>query len=108
MLAAVTGRRDQNFHANCRYHAPMPGRESSMMKNDNPGSAKPLLLNDKAAAQMLGIGKSTLWRKARAGRVPPPVTLAGTTRWRVADLERFVATLSAAGSPSDCQSPFKG
>lgn len=57
-----------------------------------------LLVNDKVAAQMLGIGRSTLWLKVNQGAVPAPVTIGGITRWKVEDLHKFVATLPTTSS----------
>lgn len=49
------------------------------------------LLNDRETAEVLGIGKSTLWRWAQKGIGPKPVRLsAGVTRWRKADIENFI------------------
>lgn len=46
------------------------------------------------AARLLSIGESTLWRKVAAHELPQPVKIAGMTRWRVADLMRYVDGLS--------------
>ena len=42
------------------------------------------------AAQMLSIGKSTLWLHVKLGALPAPIKIGGATRWRVADLARAV------------------
>lgn len=57
-----------------------------------------LLVNDKVAAQMLGIGRSTLWLKVKQNAAPAPIVLGGVTRWRVEDLHNFVATLPTTSS----------
>lgn len=49
-----------------------------------------ILVSAREAATMLGIGVSTLWREAKANRLPPPVKIGGATRWRVSDLLRAV------------------
>jgi excisionase family DNA binding protein len=46
----------------------------------------PLLLSMGAAAKYLGVGRSTLWRMIKAGRVQPVELLPGTKRVRRADL----------------------
>lgn len=51
---------------------------------------EPLLVNDKKAAELLSIGRSTLWRGVEQGIFPKPVKFGGITRWRVADLQQFV------------------
>lgn len=49
-----------------------------------------ILVPVQEAAQMLSMGKSTFWRGVKDGVLPPPVKIAGLTRWRVADLRRLV------------------
>lgn len=46
-----------------------------------------ILVTAAEAARLLSIGESTLWRLARAGKLPEPVKIGGATRWRVADLQ---------------------
>lgn len=50
-----------------------------------------VLMRDKEAAKLLGIGKTTLWNNVKKGEVPAPIKIGGSTRWRVADLLAFVA-----------------
>ena len=38
------------------------------------------------AARMLAIGRSTFWAQVKAGTLPQPIKIGGSTRWRVADL----------------------
>lgn len=35
------------------------------------------------------VGKSTVWRWVRCGKIAPPIRLGGTTRWSRADLEAW-------------------
>lgn len=49
-----------------------------------------LLVTATEAAQMLSIGKSTLWREVKCKRLPAPVKFGGITRWRVDDLRRAI------------------
>lgn len=55
------------------------------------------------AARMLSIGKSTFWREVKTGNLPAPVKFAGLSRWRIDDLQRWVAglpkTLNFASAP---------
>lgn len=51
-----------------------------------------LLVPAAEAADMLSMGRSTFWNKVRLKQLPPPIKIAGLTRWRVADLRAFVAT----------------
>jgi excisionase family DNA binding protein len=55
----------------------------------------PLLLSDREAAALLGIGRATFWRYVGAGRLPRPVKLGNVTRWRRAELEAAIDALSA-------------
>jgi len=54
------------------------------------------LLTAKQAAELLSIGRSTLWREVKAGQLPAPVKIAGSTRWRRGELVRFVEELPRA------------
>lgn len=59
---------------------------------------QPLLVTVAEAARMLSIGKSTLWRDVKNGKLPAPVKIGGATRWRVSDLQR--CTEPAANQPT--------
>ncbi|HEX7748643.1 MAG TPA: hypothetical protein VF445_07830 [Bordetella sp.] len=50
------------------------------------------VLRAKQAAAYLGIGESTLWRKAKAepGLLQPIRLGPGTTVWRIADLDAYL------------------
>jgi excisionase family DNA binding protein len=52
---------------------------------------RPLLLSAGEVARVLGVSTRTLWRLQSGGRLPEPVRLGGSTRWRVSDIERWVA-----------------
>lgn len=48
-------------------------------------------------AARLGISKATIWRWKAAGTFPSAVKLsAGSTRWRLADIEDWEATLQVS------------
>lgn len=53
-------------------------------------STEKILVTADEAAEMLSIGKSTLWREVKEGNLPPPIKVGSITRWRVADLLRCV------------------
>lgn len=53
-------------------------------------TTKKLLIPASEACKLLSMGKSTFWREVGKGSLPRPIKLGGITRWRVADLERFV------------------
>jgi len=56
----------------------------------NNAMSEKLLVPAVEAAKMLSMGRSTFWNKVRLNQLPPPVKIAGITRWRVSDLRRFV------------------
>lgn len=51
-----------------------------------------LLVPALEAARMLSMGRSTFWNKVKLNQLPPPIKIAGLTRWRVSDLRDFVST----------------
>jgi excisionase family DNA binding protein len=52
------------------------------------------LLTMKEVAERLRISPATLWRLVAKGEVPSPVHLgARSTRWRAADIDRFIENL---------------
>ena len=51
------------------------------------------LLTDKEAAEYLGIGRSTLWRLAKAKKLHPIKQTRRCTRFDIQDLEAYVETL---------------
>jgi len=57
--------------------------------------SKKLLVPAAEAAQMLSIGRSTFWNKVKENKLPQPMRFAGVTRWRVSDLQDFVAGLAS-------------
>lgn len=54
-----------------------------------------LLLSARDAAATCGVSKATWWRLDSAGKIPQPIKIGGSTRWRTDDLRRWVA----AGCP---------
>lgn len=54
-----------------------------------------LLLTDRQAAALAGVGRRTLWALVSKGEFPPPVRLPGAraTRWRRADVVAWVDAL---------------
>lgn len=67
-------------------HQSMPKTEiTRSMTNEK------LLIPAAEAAKMLSVGRSTFWNKVRLNQFPQPIRIAGLTRWRVSDIEKFVA-----------------
>jgi len=56
----------------------------------------PLLVDARAAARMLGVGKTKLYSMLSAGQVPAPIRLGRAVRWRASEL----CDWCAAGCPS--------
>ena len=54
-------------------------------------AVSPLLIRDTEAAVICGISRATLHRRRAAGQFPPGLKIGRCLRWRVADLESFVA-----------------
>lgn len=55
------------------------------------------LVDDKTVAAIFNIHRNTVWRLSRSGRLPAPVKVAEqTTRWRVGDLRKALASLKSA------------
>lgn len=50
----------------------------------------PLLLRVDEVAQLLGLSERSVWRMQSAGRLPSGVRLAGSIRWRRAEIEAWV------------------
>jgi predicted DNA-binding transcriptional regulator AlpA len=55
-----------------------------------------LLIGAADLGSLLGVGKSTIWSWHSSGRIPQPVRIGGTTRWREDEIRRWVD----AGCPS--------
>ena len=50
-----------------------------------------LLLSASQLARELGLSKATIWRLASAGRLPPPVRIGRSTRWRRDEIVGWIA-----------------
>ncbi len=49
-------------------------------------STEKQMLTDKEVAEMLGLGKSTVWKFVKDGHLPAPIRLGRATRWRKSDI----------------------
>lgn len=56
----------------------------------------PLLLSANQVAEMLNISIRTLWRLRAAGKLPAPVRLGGSVRWRIDAIQAWIE----AGCPA--------
>ena len=48
------------------------------------------LLTVKEVATALNVSTRHIWKLQSAGRLPPPVRLGRSVRWRASDLDRFI------------------
>ena len=56
-----------------------------------------MYFSDKQLAERFGVTRSTIWRWARGGDFPQPVSLSpGCKRWRLSDVEAWEAAREAA------------
>lgn len=55
------------------------------------------LLSAKDVAKLLSCGVSTVWQKAAAGEIPGPVRMGTSTRWKMSEIQRFIARLQPVG-----------
>jgi predicted DNA-binding transcriptional regulator AlpA len=53
-------------------------------------SSQPLLIDAKTVARMLGRCERSLWRDDEVGRIPRPVEIGGSKRWRLEELCQWV------------------
>jgi excisionase family DNA binding protein len=65
--------------------------EGKVAKPTEAKPSAPLLMGMGAAAKFLGVGRTTLWRMTRAGRLKKVEVLEGSFRIRRADLEAIAA-----------------
>jgi predicted DNA-binding transcriptional regulator AlpA len=56
----------------------------------------PILVDGRKAAALYGISYRSFLRRVACGEAPAPIRLGRLVRWRVSDLEAFVARLAAA------------
>ncbi|MBX9653850.1 excisionase family DNA-binding protein [bacterium] len=63
----------------------MSGSMASMGTSDEP-----LLITAKEFAQKLNVSLRQIWRMLSEGRIPQPVRLGGTVRWRLAEVKSWI------------------
>lgn len=56
--------------------------------NDAPDTAKARV---NTVAALFGVSVPTVWRRARAGLIPAPHKIGGTTVWNVGDLRKALS-----------------
>ena len=64
------------------------------------GNSLPAILRTPSVLTLIGLSRTSLWRRVRAGDFPAPVRLGGqgsrAVGWRRADVERWLETLRKA------------
>ncbi|GIT88481.1 AlpA family transcriptional regulator [Roseobacter sp. OBYS 0001] len=50
-------------------------------------STRSQLISVKEVATTLSLSVPTVWRQAKAGALPSPIKIGGSTRWRRSDIE---------------------
>jgi excisionase family DNA binding protein len=56
-----------------------------------------MLITPEETARLLEISERTLWRLLSAGRVPKPVRIGRSTRWRLAEVRDWIERGCPAG-----------
>lgn len=60
--------------------------DSFIPDNSKPQKSEQSYLSDKGVAARYDVSRATIWRWAAEGRIPKPVKIIGSTRWRMTDL----------------------
>lgn len=64
----------------------------SEQTSDSPSqNRKAALITAAELAALMQISQRTLWRLLSAGKVIEPVRIGGNTRWRLSEVERWIA-----------------
>jgi len=50
------------------------------------------LLKAETLAELLSVSKRTVWRWKSAGKLPKPVTIGASVRWRQEDINQWIAS----------------
>lgn len=78
----------------------MEPTDAAVIAIDNHQHDGPLLLSAEKLAELLGISIRTLWRLRASGKLPHPIRLGGSVRWRACDIGDWIE----AGCPtSQCE-----
>lgn len=65
--------------------------------------ATPILISAEELARLMQVSERTLWRLLSAGKVPQPVRIGRSTRWRYAEVREWIER--GCPSPSTRISP---
>lgn len=60
------------------------------MKNENTNQNTQFAINAKTFGQRLALSKRQIFRLNSCGRIPAPVKIGGSVRWRISDVELWL------------------
>jgi predicted DNA-binding transcriptional regulator AlpA len=60
---------------------------------------EPVMITARQLAVLLQVSTRQVWRMLSVGRVPKPIRVGGIVRWRMAEVENWIAE----GCPERCQ-----
>jgi predicted DNA-binding transcriptional regulator AlpA len=67
-----------------------------------------MLLSDVEVAEMMSVSRNTVWRWVGSiDKFPQPVKIGGATRWRKADLDKYIADLKTGDQQVDVEEYIK-
>lgn len=52
------------------------------------------LLTVKQVSKYYAVSPRTVWNRVKSGALPDPIKWEGTTRWRLSDIQRHIASLA--------------
>jgi len=58
---------------------------------DSAKPSEPLLIPAEELARLLQVSTRTLWRQLSARRIPKPVRIGGSVRWRLEEVRTWIA-----------------
>jgi excisionase family DNA binding protein len=61
------------------------------------------LLRVRDVAERLAVSTRQVWKLASSGRLPAPVRLGRSVRWRASDIDRFIESGCPMSPPADCR-----
>ena len=59
-------------------------------KKENSGTSQVLVLNAKELALVLGISSRQVWRLNVMGKLPKPIRLEGSVRWKISEIVDWI------------------
>lgn len=63
--------------------------------NQQQAGVTPQLLSAAQVAIITGKGISTVWRDVKTGDLPKPIKVGNSTRWRIKDINQWLAQFDA-------------